>query len=110
MVFLRKKGQSTLEYALLFAVIVAGLVTMQLYFKRSQMGRLRAASDDIGEQFSPGQYESDFTTEIHAKRHDKTFATGEVATTGIDEQQDRSGTEAVTSGLDAERGVGGGLF
>lgn len=51
---MRKKGQSTLEYAVIIAVVVAALVAVQTYVKRGLQGRLRQASDDIGEQFSPG--------------------------------------------------------
>jgi len=51
---LHKKGQSTLEYAVIIAVVVAALIAMQTYVKRGLQGRLKQASDDIGEQFSPG--------------------------------------------------------
>ncbi|MCK9603366.1 MAG: hypothetical protein M0R66_03310 [Candidatus Omnitrophica bacterium] len=50
---LNKKAQSTLEYALLIGVIVAGLIAMQLYLKRGYQGKLRESSDQIGEQYSP---------------------------------------------------------
>lgn len=50
---LNKKAQSTLEYALLIGVVVAGLVAMQLYMKRGYQGKLRESSDQIGEQYSP---------------------------------------------------------
>ena len=52
--YLNKRGQSTLEYGVVIAVIVAGLIAMQTYVKRGFQGRLRQASDDLGEQFSPG--------------------------------------------------------
>lgn len=48
----RKKSQSTLEYAILIAVIAAVLLTIQVYFKRAAQGRIRSSADDIGEQFS----------------------------------------------------------
>lgn len=53
--FLRRgksKAQSMTEYAVLIAVIVAALIAIQIYMKRSVMGRLKQSSDDIGEQFS----------------------------------------------------------
>ncbi len=53
-IHLNKRAQSTLEYGILIAVIVAALVAMQVYVKRGIQGRLRQASDDVGEQFSPG--------------------------------------------------------
>jgi len=51
--YLNKKAQSTLEYAVIIAVVVGALVAMQFYLKRGLQGRLRQSSDDIGEQFSP---------------------------------------------------------
>lgn len=52
--FIRKrKAQSTLEYAIIIAVVIAGLIAMQFYIKRGQQGRLRSASDDMGKQFDP---------------------------------------------------------
>jgi len=57
---LNRKGQSTLEYALIIAVIAAGLLLMQHYIKRGYSGRLKAASDDMGEQFDPKAYTANF--------------------------------------------------
>ena len=50
----RKKGQSTLEYAILIIIIIGALLSIQVYIKRGVQGRLKSATDDIGEQFSPG--------------------------------------------------------
>lgn len=58
----RKRGQSTLEYAVLIVVIIAALIAMQVYLKRGIQGRVRESSDQIGEQFSPGYTVSNRTT------------------------------------------------
>jgi cytoskeletal protein RodZ len=50
----RKKGQSTLEYAVLIIIILGALLAIQVYIKRGVQGRLKSATDDIGDQFSPG--------------------------------------------------------
>ncbi|OGX28314.1 MAG: hypothetical protein A2705_02165 [Omnitrophica WOR_2 bacterium RIFCSPHIGHO2_01_FULL_52_10] len=50
----RKKGQSTLEYAVLIIIIIGALLSIQVYIKRGIQGRLKGATDDIGDQFSPG--------------------------------------------------------
>jgi cytoskeletal protein RodZ len=50
----RKKGQSTLEYAVLIIIIIGALLSIQVYIKRGIQGRLKSATDDIGDQFSPG--------------------------------------------------------
>ena len=50
----RKKGQSTLEYAVLIIIIIGALLSIQVYIKRGIQGRLKGAADDIGDQFSVG--------------------------------------------------------
>jgi hypothetical protein len=57
-----RKGQSTLEYAILIAVTIAGVVAMQVYMKKAQQGRLRSGSDDLGKQFDPAVFST--TTNI----------------------------------------------
>ncbi len=52
--FSKKRGQSTLEYAVLIIVIIGALLSIQIYIKRGVQGRLKSATDDIGDQFSPG--------------------------------------------------------
>lgn len=89
----KRCGQSTLEYAILIAVVVGGLIAMQAYVKRGVQGRLRGAADDIGSQYSPGNMESTFTTETEStsiETVDAGVTTSEAATT-----QTRSGEETV---------------
>jgi Flp pilus assembly pilin Flp len=49
------KAQSTLEYAIIIAVVVGALLAIQVYVKRGVQGRFKQAADDIGEQFSAQQ-------------------------------------------------------
>lgn len=56
------KAQSTLEYAVLIAVIVAVLLAMQIYMKRASEGKLKESADRIGDQFEIGKTESVETT------------------------------------------------
>lgn len=51
---MKKRAQSTLEYALIIAVVVGGLIAMQVYVKRGLQGKLKDSADQIGEQYSPG--------------------------------------------------------
>lgn len=60
--FLKKRGQSTLEYALLIAIVVAALLAIRIYMKRGVQGRLRSATDDIGEQFDAKKTAYSYTT------------------------------------------------
>ena len=48
-----KRGQSTLEYAIIVVVVVGALIAMQWYIKGGYQGKLRQSSDDMGQQFSP---------------------------------------------------------
>ena len=50
----QKRGQSTLEYAVLIVVIIGALLTIQVYIKRGIQGRLKSSADDIGDQYSDG--------------------------------------------------------
>ena len=50
----KKKGQSTLEYAILIIIIIGALLSIQVYIKRGVQGRLKGAADDIGDQYSNG--------------------------------------------------------
>jgi hypothetical protein len=50
----RRRGQSTLEYVVLIIIIIGALLSLQAYIKRGIQGRLKQATDDIGDQFSVG--------------------------------------------------------
>ena len=50
-----------MEYAVLLAVLVAALLTMQIYMKRGFSGRLRAAANSIGEAYAPRRTTADLT-------------------------------------------------
>src|SRR3989338_5241527 len=50
------RGQSTLEYAVVIAVVVGALLTMGVYMKHVFAGRLRTSTEQIGEQFVPDAY------------------------------------------------------
>ena len=73
--FNKKKGQSTLEYAVLIVIIIAALLAMNQYIKRGLQGRLKSATDDIGDQFSVGNTNSLHTTHTVGQTKD-TFAKG----------------------------------
>ena len=54
-----KKGQSTLEYALIITVVVGALVAINVYMKHGVQGKLKESADDIGQQFdASGNYSS----------------------------------------------------
>ncbi len=57
----RRKGQSTVEYALVIAIVVAGLLAMQFYVKRGYSGRLKSSADDMGDSYDPQKYNATFS-------------------------------------------------
>ncbi len=48
------RGQSTLEYSILAVIIIAALVSTQVYMKRGIQGRWKDSVDQLGDQYSPG--------------------------------------------------------
>jgi len=71
----QKRGQSTLEYAVLIVVIIGALLTIQVYIKRGVQGRLRSAADDIGDQYSDGNT-NEIKTTIRNSSTEETFTAG----------------------------------
>lgn len=84
-IYLNKKGQSTLEYAIIIMVVVGALLATQVYIKRGVQGRFKQASDDIGDQFSPQASTYDYTTT-------STSRSGEHTTPGTQDESVRTKT------------------
>ncbi len=55
------KGQASLEYAMFIIIVVAALISMQIYLKRGIQGRMRTSIEGVGEQYDPMATESDIT-------------------------------------------------
>ena len=87
---LNRKGQSTLEYAIIVSVVIGGLLVMQHYIKRGYQGKLKSASDDMGEQFDPDAYTGNFNITQSSKV--KQTVNGGVTTTTHTEDQINSKT------------------
>ena len=77
------KGQNTLEYAILFAIVVGALIAIQQYFKRGIEGKMKGSADEISaEQFDAAKTEASTTVTTSSKTSDS-FKNGEtVSTTG----------------------------
>ncbi|MFA4888100.1 MAG: hypothetical protein WC628_00795 [Candidatus Omnitrophota bacterium] len=92
-----KKAQTTLEYAILIGVIVAGLIAMQVYVKRGYQGKLRESADSMGQQFSPGETAVHYNTTSLTNSTD-TLDTNRVSKTDIHKQTStRKGNESVAN-------------
>ena len=77
--FLGRKAQSTLEYAVLIAVIGAGLVLLSAYVRRGYQGKLREGGDRLGEQFEPGKTSYTYVVDSNPVTvTSQTFETGDI--------------------------------
>lgn len=94
---MERNGQSTVEYAVVIAVAVAALLAMQIFVKRGVQGKLRAAAEQVGEQYVPGKTKSSFTVvNPQSSRRETLLTTGEFESKlQTDEEQQRTGFEQV---------------
>lgn len=97
-----KQGQSTLEYAMLIAAVVAGLVMMQIYLKRGIGGRLKSGADNIGDQFDPAVFDSNYNTVSGSTRHETVLSRVTRSELTAAETNVRSGHETVQAWAQGE--------
>lgn len=97
----KKKGQSTLEYAILIIIIIGALLSIQVYIKRGVQGRLKQASDDIGDQFSVGNTNVTKTRFTNSRTSD-TFTTGVQKTTLLAQEITRETMRSNVLNVDQE--------
>ena len=91
---IKKRGQSTLEYAILIVVVIMALIGIQAYLKRGIQGRLRESSDQIGDQFSAEFTTYNIRTQSYADVSE-TQAGGVTTTTYNEQWTSRSGSEEI---------------
>ncbi len=100
--FLRKrkmKGQSTLEYAVLIVIVIGALLSIQVYIKRGIQGRLKTATDDIGDQYSPGNTNVKIVSRTISNTQD-TFVSGVTNTTLLaDEVTSMTRNQEIVNGV-----------
>ncbi|MDD4986873.1 MAG: hypothetical protein PHQ43_14080 [Dehalococcoidales bacterium] len=80
------RAQSTLEYAIIVAVVVAALIAMQVYVKRGMQGGLRNQSANIGEEYCPGQT-------VISQEKDVSIVTTEISSGGLTQIQRSESTQ-----------------
>ncbi len=97
----RKKGQSTLEYAILIIIILGALLSIQVYIKRSVQGGLKSSSDDIGDQFSPGNTNAITTTRVKSTTRD-TFVDGTTSSKLLKDEETITNMEYNILNVEAE--------
>lgn len=103
MLLRREKGQSTVEYAIIVAVVISALLAMQFWMRRGVMGKLRDSSDSIGDQFNPFEATSNVTRTFDSTRIEDSQATGETTTTFQGESQSEVGERQEAGELDSSQ-------
>lgn len=96
----KRKGQSTLEYAVLIAGIVGAVLIFKPYLQRVVQGRFKDSSDRIGYKFG-GETEESITKSMTA--WEESGAEGEETVTI--ETYDAIGTQHITSKTDTAETV-----
>jgi len=92
-----KRAFFVLEYAALIAVIAFALIAMKVYLKRAFMGKYRALSDEIGEQYDPSatilnSSENTHMTSSEYTAYDGSEPIGSVETSTVDTTTDSNQT------------------
>lgn len=95
MFYTQRRGQSTLEYVILIGFVVAALIAMGIYMKRGFQGRLRESTDQIGQQYSAENTESEYTTTTSLVQTENMAAGGTTTTNISKNEQRRTGYEKV---------------
>ncbi len=90
-----KKAQNTAEYAILIGLVVAAVMTIQVYVKNGLQGKIKDAVDFTGSYgevaganfaFTGDQYDPGFSKDVTSKTvgdQEYTIATGGSVTTGV---------------------------
>ena len=97
-----RKAQSTLEYAVAISVIVAALLVMQIYMKRGVAGKLRVATDQIGDQFNPYVATRNLTHNRGGTTDEITNVNGQITTNLSGVFQKETGDEGTTANMQNE--------
>ena len=93
----QKRGQSTLEYAVLIVVIIGALLTIQVYIKRGVQGRLKSAADDIGDQYSDGNM-NEIRSTHRFSNSEETFFAGNAFTNTLTETTNTTENAVIING------------
>lgn len=95
--FIKRKGQSTLEYALIIGIVVAGLLLMQHYVKRGLSGSYRERSDDLGSQYDPHKTSANYTYTQFSKVNQSTKDRVSLSVHEADQISNKTGSEDITA-------------
>jgi Flp pilus assembly protein TadG len=91
----KRKGQTLLEFVVLFIVLVAAFLAMQNYLRRGVQGKWKENLDSMGKQYDPAanaqttySMESNATTEINVINEVGGYRTWRTDTMNMTEDKD----------------------
>ena len=90
-----RRAQSTLEYAIIIAVVMAGLWMMQNYLKRGYQGKLKDAADQMGEQYDPKAITATYTITAATNVTQTNFGTAQ-SSVYTDQVNSKTGNESLS--------------
>jgi len=61
-----RRGQTILEYTVIFIILLGVMIAMKDYIKRGIQGRWKSASDGFGDQYDPQYINSNITFSTQA--------------------------------------------
>ena len=97
-----RNGQSTFEMTLTFVVVIAAVIAMAIFMKRSAMGKMRDTGDSVGGQFTPLSTVNNYTRTYVGARNETSTTAGETNAAITQGEQNKTGSENVQATLTAE--------
>ncbi|MBI4355646.1 MAG: hypothetical protein HY597_04280 [Candidatus Omnitrophica bacterium] len=93
----KQRGQSTAEYAILIAVVIAAFLGLAILLKNAIQGGGMDRARQIGQRFSPTDTVSTLTTTANTHRFEETFPTGETTSTSAEDEKTTFATDSTVS-------------
>jgi hypothetical protein len=95
---MKRRGQSSMEYIALVTILIGAFIATGTYFKRGVQGRWRAAVDELGDQYDPGDVDTNILHRLSSLTFTQVQAIQE--SDGIrTKRSDQSNTIETKSGL-----------
>lgn len=66
-----RKGQSTLEYVYLIGIVAVAIIAVLVYVSRGFQGKLRLQANQTGEQYSPGNMDTNIVQNTTVRYTDR---------------------------------------
>jgi Flp pilus assembly pilin Flp len=89
----KNRGQTTAEYAVLLGLVIAAVMAMQIFVKRSLQGKIRDEAEKVGPQYEPYYLGSNMGSTRDTTETAATTTGGGVTRTLSQDAASRTGTQ-----------------